>query len=283
MWADKSLIVRWLLGSISLLLPVPSVWCGSVAVVLRPAVEVNHSPVLLSDLLPDDANPAIQKASASVVLCQAPQPGSVRRLQGDQILRSLASHPDLLSALSIPPRVTIRDSRQPIPQASVREAIAVFLHAHAWGDLPQTTRLEWPESLAARQEHARLQVTEGAWDHRQQAVQFRLRCTQRSACGDFLVHVVLPASVADAWQQRLVPPASPHLTSAANSVASGPVLAQRGKPAVLILQGGGMRILLTVICTEPGALNQRIRVFDRHSQHAFYADVVGEGLLHASL
>lgn len=148
---------------------------------------------------------------------------------------------------------------------------------------PRTTRFEWPESLTANEEHAKLEVTAVAWDNRQQTPQFRLRCAQRSACGDFLVHVVLPAPVADAWQRHLVSPASLRLASAASSAASGPVLAHRGKPAILVLQGRGMRVSLPVICTEPGTLNQRIRVFDTHSRRVFYADVVGEGLLHASL
>ena len=283
MWAGKTFIVRWALSSLCLLPAIPSVWCRSSAVPLREAVEVDHSPVLLSDLLPADADASIQKASASVVLCQAPQSGSVRLLRAEEILRSMAAHTELLPMLSIPARVTVRDSSPPIQQGSVREAIAAFLRAHAWGELPQTARLEWPESLTTNGEHAPLQVTAVVWDNRQQTPQFRLRCTQRSTCGDFLVHVVLPPVVADAWQRHLVLPASRPLTSAANSALSGPVLALRGKPAVLVLQGGGMRVSLPVICTEPGILNQRIRVFDTHSRRIFYADVVGEGLLHASL
>lgn len=283
MWAGKKFVVRLLLCNICLLPAVPAVWGGSQPVRLLPAVEVDHSPVLLSDLLPVDAGHAIQKASALVVLCQAPQSGSVRLLQAEEILRSVVARPELRSALSIPSRVTVRESSPLIQQESIREAIVDFLRAHSWGELPQTARLEWPESLAFRESRAQLHVIAVTWDQRQQTPQFRLGCTQRSACGDFLVHVVLPASVANAWQRHLVSPASLRLTSAASSAPAGPVLAGRGKPALLVLEGGDMRVSLPVICTEPGVLNQRIRVLDRHSQRIFYADVVGEGLLHATL
>lgn len=283
MWAGKTFIVSWTLSSLCCLLAVPCVWCRSATLPLRQVVEVDHSPVLLSDLLPDDADLSIQKASASVVLCQAPQSGSVRLLQAEEILRSMTTHTELLRVLSIPSRVTVRDSSPPIQQGFVREVIADFLRAHAWGQLPQTAHLEWPERLTTNREHAPLQVIAVTWDTRQQSPQFRLRCTQRSDCSDFLVHIVLPAPIADAWQRHLVSPTSLRLTSAASSALSGPLLAHRGKPAVLVLQGGGMRVSLPVICAEPGTLNQRIRVFDTHSRRVFYADVVGEGLLHASL
>jgi len=283
MWVGKNFVLRWALCSLCLLPAVPPVWCRSAALPLRSTVAVDHSPVLLSDLLPVDADIAIQKASASVVLCQAPQSGSVRLLQAKEILRSIAANTELLPMLSIPARVAVRDSSPRIQQGSVREAIADFLRAHAWGDLPQAARLEWPESLTTNREHAPLQVIAVTWDTRQQSPQFRLRCTQRSDCSDFLVHVALPASVADAWQRHLVSPTSLRLTSAASSALSGPMLAHRGKPAMLVLQGGGMRASLPVICAEPGILNQRIRVFDTHSRRVFYAYVVGEGLLHASL
>jgi Chaperone for flagella basal body P-ring formation len=173
-------------------------------------------------------------------------------------------------------------SNWPIPQASVQAAIADFLHVHGWSELPETVSLQWAKSLTARAERVQLQVTGVVWDGRQQAPQFRLRCRQRSACGDFLVHLGLPPLLADEWQQRLVSPDSLRLISGGSPV-SGPLLAQRGKPATLVLQGGGMQVSLPVICTEPGTLNQRIRVVDRHSQRIFYADVVGEGLLHAAL
>jgi hypothetical protein len=283
MWAGKPLAVRWLLCSFCLLWASPPAWCGSAALALRPAVEVDHSPVLLSDLLPADADAAIQKASALVVLCAAPQAGSVRLLHAEELMRAMAAHPGLLPGLSIPSRVTVRYSRRLIQQAAVRNAISDFLRAHTWGELPQTANLEWPESLAAREDHAQLQVTAVAWDERRQTPQFRLGCTQHSACADFVVHVVLPASVADAWQRNLASPTSLRLAAGANSIPSGPLLARRGKAAILVFEGGGMRVSLPVICTEPGTLNQRIRVFDRQSQRLFYADVVGEGLLHASL
>jgi Chaperone for flagella basal body P-ring formation len=122
------------------------------------------------------------------------------------------------------------------------------------------------------------------WDNRQQAVQARLRCSSRASCAPFLVRVVLTPSFSDHWRDEL------SSRSALNSIAmptttsiSPPPLTTRGKPATLILEDRGMRISVPVVCLEPGVLNQRIRVFDKQSRHVFLAEIVGAGLLRASL
>lgn len=66
-------------------------------------------------------------------------------------------------------------------------------------------------------------------------------------------------------------------------MASGATLAEKGKPATLILDSGTMRISVRVICLQAGALNQEIRVLDARTRHVFHAEVVGAGLLHAAL
>jgi len=185
-----------------------------------------------------------------------------------------------LTASPIPARC---DSRQLIPQQSIRNAISEFLGVHGWGELPQNARLDWPESLPFAAAQARLQVAAADWDKRLQAAQFHLRCVPRSACVDFLVQVALPASAAGDWQRQLAATVALPLARTSSSLPSLPLLAKRGHPAVLILQGGGVRVSLPVICTEPGVLHQRIRVVDRRGQRSYYADVVAEGLLQATL
>lgn len=175
------------------------------------------------------------------------------------------------------------DSRQPIRRQSVRAVIADFLRLHGWGELPQNARLDWPEFIPSADRQVGLQVAAAAWDSRLQAVQFHLRCAPHSACIDFLVRVAAPASTTGDWARRLAATMSSPLAPNAGPSASRPLLAKRGQAAVLILQGGGLRVSLPVICAEPGVLHQRIRVIDRHSQRSFYADVVGEALLSATL
>jgi len=298
----------------------PLTWCArneeadgnASAVLLRDAVEVNRSQVWLSDLLPRDAPSALQKASAAIGLCQAPQPGSVRTLAAEQIAVKLASQPEVLRQLAIPPRITIRNSGWPITEAAVRMAISIFLREQGLNepglnepgrsepdlnkpglsesrekrDLVDSAKLEWLRPLSATEEHPTLQVTGLDWDNRQQTAQVRLRCSRRASCGNFLVHVVLPSPLDEEWRNRLRPGIglnSPGAVRLAAADGSGGVLAEKGKAATLVLDGGSVRISVRVICLQQGVLNQQIRVIEERSRRVFHAEVVGAGLLRASL
>jgi hypothetical protein len=267
---------------------IPWAWCAGnePKIQLRNSVEVNRERVWLLDLLPPAAPSWMQKASAAIALCPAPQPGSPRILDEEQIATKLAALPELLRQLSIPSRIMVRHAGWPIEEAPVRLAISRFLNRQAGRrDLPDAAKLEW-QSLSAIEEHPALQVTGLDWDSRQQSAQFRLRCSTRASCGSFLVHVVLPTLIGEEWQNQLASGVGlkfPGPGAHAAAPTTGVVLAERGKPANLILEDGNIRISLRVICLQPGVLNQEIRVFDAQSRHVFRAEVVGAALLHAAL
>jgi hypothetical protein len=250
---------------------------------LRDAVEINRAVVLLSDLLPAEAPVAIRNASATIELCRAPQPGSVRTLHAEQILAAIKTHFDPPPDLVIPPTVLIRSTGWPISEAGVRDAISEFLQKNGSGArLPEITRLYLPEHLAATQESFQLRVTHMEWNAREHAIAVRLRCLNRRSCGSFLARAVLPKS--EDWPHRLLQAISSSSTRPPNGPAlAGRPLIARGKTATLILEEANMRISVPVTCLEPGLLHQRIRVFDRQSRRVFLADIVGDHLLHASL
>jgi hypothetical protein len=265
-------------------------WClGSQsgdAIHLRETVEVNHEIVLLSDLLPTDAPTLIWKAGATLELCRAPQPGSVRILRAEQILASIASREDLVQQLVMPARVTIRYYGWPIKEANVRDAIAEFLRNHGSdGALPDNATLVLPESLAANEKDFQLQVTHMQWDVQRQAIEVRLRCSRRWSCGSFLARAVFAEPLAELWRNGLPRAMSVDSTRHPETAPDPgyPLLVARGKPATLILDNAMTRISMPVICLEPGGLKQRIRVFDKRSRQVFLAEVVGDHLLHASL
>ena len=166
-------------------------------------------------------------------------------------------------------------------------AISEFLHEQGWSrDLPDEARLEPLRPLAATEEYPTLKVMGLNWDNRRQSVQVRLRCSTRASCGSFLVHLVLPSPLAEELRDRLE--SDSDATSARAGLAevtsaAGAALAQKGKLATLILDDGSMRISVRVICLQSGVLNQQIRVFDAQSRHVFHAEVIGAGLLHATL
>lgn len=290
-----------LLGAVWIsLAAIPLTWCArneeadgnAPAVQLRDAVEVNRSQVWLSDLLPRDAPSGLQKASAAIELCQAPQPGSARILEARQITSRLAGEPEVLGQLAIPSRIAIRYSGWPIAEAAVRMAISGFLRGQGLSesrekrDLLDSAKLEWLRPLSATEEHPTLQVTGLDWDNRQQTVQVRLRCSRRASCGNFLVRVVLPSPLDEEWRNRLrsgIGLNSPGAARLAAADGIGGALAEKGKPATLVLDGGSVRISVRVICLQRGVLHQQIRVIEERSRRVFHAEVVGAGLLRASL
>ncbi len=255
------------------------------AVQLRDTVQVNGKQVWLSDLLPAGAPLALQKTGAAIAVCQSPQPGIARVLEAEQITNKLAGRPELLRQLKIPSRVTVRYAGWPIVEDAVRMAISKFLRERWKASLPEAAQLKWPEMLAVTEKDFALQVMSANWDNRQQSMQLCLRCSVRASCGSFLVHVVLPGPLTEVWHTRLEPGSGLNSSGDGDAalIASGAALAEKGKPATLVLDSGTMRISVRVICLQAGAMNQEIRVLDARTRHVFHAEVVGAGLLHAAL
>jgi hypothetical protein len=250
---------------------------------LRDTVEIKHGTILLADLLPPNAPMTVRKASASVELGRAPQPGSVRILQAEQIIAALKTRPDLLSEVMPPAIVTIRAIGWPISAADVGQAISEFVRMHgSAAALPQAVRWDLPEFLTARKERVQLQVTRMQWDASERGLEARLRCVDRSSCADFVVRAIWPDF--EQWPHdpgRLISSSALPENNAPSQ--GGRLILRTGNPATLILDDPDLRISLPVVCLEKGVLNQRIRVLDKQSRRVFLAEIVGDHLLHASL
>lgn len=257
-------------------------WCGPPegAIRLRDVVEVNRPTVLLFDLLPSEAPASLKKAGAAVELCPAPQPGSMRVLRAEQILAATKGRFDSALFL-VPESVLIRSRGWPIRESAVRDAIVEFMDKHGLdGGLLSLARLEMPEIPAGNQ-NPRLQVTKIRRDVGM--IEARLRCVERESCGSFLIRMALPLSQVwprDVLQATFLNPRS----GQTNPPRLNPrTLVAKGKTATLLLESETLRISLPVTCLEAGALNQRIRVWDKQSRHVLYGEVIAEGLLRASL
>ncbi len=258
----------------------------SSVVALRECVDVNRENIVLSDLLPEQAEAALKNQGATIELGRAPQPGSLRVLDADEIARELANWPALLSRLYIPRQIVIQHSGWPIEKEQVQSAIQSFLRrkGSSLGALPKSAILRFAD-IGARQPAPALQVAAVAWDDLDQAVEFRLHCLDRSLCGSFLVRAEMPPSAADDWRTKLRPEAAAaqRRKMSAADARTGAALVERGKPATLILEGANLRISLLVTCLERGALSQQIRVFDASNRRVYRAAVVGAALLRATL
>jgi hypothetical protein len=252
---------------------------------LRDLVEVDHEIILLSDLLPPNVPSALKSASDAIRLGHAPLMGCVRILDPEQIKHQLAADPTLLAVFRMPTKITIRRFKWLIKNAAVRSAVSVFLQQwkSKYGSLPDPATLQL-DNPGALQEDPALVVAGMDWDDWRQDLQLRLRCANRALCGSFLAHAGWPSDLAAKWRAKLHPENFSSGTGAAsNGSSSAPALTEIGKPATLILEGAGLRISIPVVCLGRGALNQQVRVLDVRTHRVFDAEVVGSGLLRASL
>jgi hypothetical protein len=249
---------------------------------LRDAVIVDHPTVWLSDLLSAGSSMALRTASASVVLCPAPQPGSMRVLDAEQIRIAMAARPDLFQRIAAPPSVIVQSKGWPIKQADIENAIAEYLRQRGTNaSLFAMARVDLPEFLVATGKNFQLQVAQMRWLSRQ-LIEIRLHCSHH-ACLDFLAHIVLPERSAEQSRAALIRSVFPNSTQIPEPAPAGSTLMAKGTTAMLILEDARMRLSIPVTCLEAGQLNERIRVFDRRNRQVFLAEVVGDHLLRATL
>jgi hypothetical protein len=263
-----------------------SAQAGRDRVPLRKNAEVRGAIIHLSDLLPAAAPAALRRASAALALGRAPQPGTLRVLRAGQIARRLAGKANLLGQISWPDQITVRRRGWPIRQENVRDAVAHFLQEREWdqnGGLDMQ-RLKWTSDFAALKPNPALEVAGAAWDSLRHVLRLRLRCAEQALCGSFLVQWLVPQAQEALWRRRLSEPSAFATNRGApqappSKTLSGPPLTQPGDAAMLILESGGIRISLPVVCLQRGVLRQQIRARDASSHRIFQAQVIGTDLL----
>jgi Chaperone for flagella basal body P-ring formation len=275
---------RWkLLLAAGLVLSAP--WAASQGVALPETAEVSGGTIRLSDLLPPTAPLALRQASAAIELGRSPQPGSVRVLEAAQIAQALTKQPGLLRQLTIPDRIVIRRLGWTVQREAIREAIRRFLGDRSdHRELPERA-LQSPGDITAREENPALEVAGIVRDVRGRGLECRFRCVQRALCPSFVARLLDPEPLS--LDRSEVHSSTSSLTSWLPSPVAakeaGPILAEAGKKAMLLLDDGKMSISLQVVCLERGRLLQNIRVLDASSHRVLQAEVVGPGKLHGSL
>ncbi len=236
---------------------------GGATVRLRQRAGVVDNTIRLSDLLPDDAPAEVRKKARSVELGRSPLPGSYRVFAGAELTPHIKASG--LNQVSVPEHVVVEHQGWAISRLAVVRAISEFLRArNVMGDLP--LEFEIVGSPSATEELPSLRVERVRWDERLRVTEFTLRCVT-NGCGSFLVRSS-SRSVIAATKKFLEPRVW---------------LAKAGKPALLTLAGGGMRISLRVVCLERGALGQTIRVREKGTHREYRAEVVGAEALRAAL
>ncbi len=249
---------------------------------LRETVEIKAGTLCLSDLLSQETPAAIQQASHAISFGRSPNPGSTRVLTGSEIRRRLARDPYLQSELLIPSFIAVTRPREDMSGEVLRRTVEGFLRTAGW---PESQLPIEFTSHGAVPIDVSLQVVQAAWDDRQSALNFRLRCLVQKQCSAFLIQAPASAQQAIDWQEQLK-----HMNVGGVNYAGrvstyahlpAPVLAKGGDPALLSMQIDGVRISIRVICLQRGTLGQIIRVRDAQSHRVYRAEVVSPGLLRA--
>ncbi len=237
---------------------------------LRESVEV-QTEVRLSDLLPPDASPVLQRASASIELCRPPQPGSVRVLSAEFLAAKLGGFAEIRQEISLPPEVIVRPVERRASGETIRDAIVRFVAQSGvnqvdlppdvfWEKLQGPLMAELPTSFEVRDMRPNGMNTE---------MLAELRCVSPDACHEFLVQIPLRA------QKNSAPRVGP---TSENGTTNN-LLVRSGTAAIAIFQTDGVKISQPVICLESGRLRQVIRVLNQKSHRIFFADVVAANLL----
>jgi hypothetical protein len=266
-------------------------------------VVVRGSSVYLADLLPERTPASMRIPAQRILIGRAPQPGSIRVLSGDAVLRRLVND-DVLREVEVPPQIVIHRSGRQI----TREEVAAAIQATLRHNKLLSNQLITPEdiSLMARVmlsvDDAQLQVTRMELDPALRQIKFLL--VSRAD------HSILPfVAVARSWvdlaqldeaqdkeagrARRTGEDTQPvETTSAAGWIENLPAglpvmrfgspaqqrvtLVEPGKIARLrLISGPSTQLSLDVTALEPGAFGQQIRVRLRPTGKILEAQVTG--------
>jgi hypothetical protein len=269
--------------------------CSQVTV--EASVEAGPGELTLADLLSPGACPQLREAAVEVTLGAAPLPGSVRVLDGREVRRRIekleAGLPGSLmrgmmrtektDAMAIPERIVVKRRGATKSCAEIARFVAGAAAAEDLLNAPSSWR-EYLDCAGARgvPGDASLELTNTTWSAPFERREFALRCARPRDCVPFLVWVSEPKASTGGTSQRFH--ASGNSSSRVPTGASGPErLVEPGQTASLTWDQAGIRVVLPVTCLDAGGLGQLVRVRLQNAARILRAEVVGQGILRASL
>jgi len=263
------------------------------AVTVPSTVEAGKEELSLAELLRGGCR-QLREAAAQVNLGAAPRAGSVRVLDGrrirgvlEEVLEELAGaglSRQQISGIEIPERIVVRraggtKSCEEIARFVGGAAPSQNAGAPAW-------RQQDLDCAAARgiPEAAPLELTQTAWNAVLQRWEFSLRCARAADCVPFLVWSDESKTADSGARHRsaLSPGASSSHSLSSMGLGGGSTI-KRGQTATLVWDQAGIRVVLPVTCLDAGGVGQVVRVQLKNGPRILRAEVVGEGMLRASL
>jgi hypothetical protein len=280
---------------------------------IREAV-VRGGSIYLSDLLPDSTPSEIRDTARGIVVGQSPQPGSIRVLSGDALVRILGEE-NMLNDVDVPEQILVRRSGRAITRQEVTDAVRTTLRRNemfAGADVSPES-VHFPMHVSVSTANAELRVTRVEMDRSIHMMKFWLISGADPAILPFMV-LVRPAggsselaamlglpsdrnseTVASVQTSAAARRARSRLEDRADDKASGPSNLPSGEPAVrpvMCVEAGklarlhlvsttGTQIYLTVTALDRGARGQFVRVKIQTTGKILEARVVDRGQLEA--
>ncbi len=231
---------------------------------LRENVVTHGDSVYLSDLLPRSASEELRTRTAPFTLGNSPLPGSHRRFERYEIVRTLRGSPELLAQLVVPDEVDVTRWSQPLGREQIRQALAGQGSAGlaSWSREMSLDQIEAPGEVLVTDPAARLEVlrVEDAggpnfqvrmWIPSEPKVLAFWITVHRHAGPDAVARHVEPAVEARDVAESIARPAS--TSDPADTV-------KQGSRLELVFFATGMRIMTPALTLDVGRVGQKIRV-----------------------
>lgn len=276
--------------------------------VVRSQVEAAAGELSLADLLAPGTCPRWYREAAQVSLGAVPRAGGVRVLEGEEIRRLIGGIRDggwNTSAENqeiMPQRIVVRQARAVKSCAEIARVISAAEPALGEPALREALADPAPaESSSGREfkdkgkdgdrdkdldcsaarnvpEDSSLELLQAKWNAGLQRREFALRCGRPEDCIPFLVWVRADTSAggrADFFSRT-----SDGAKSGGKEAAP---LIKAGQTVMLTWDEAGIRVVLPVTSLQAGGLGQRVRVRFKNAPRTLQAEIVGAGMVRASL
>jgi len=261
--------------------------CGTAAV--RSEVEIATGELALSDLLGPGACPAMLLAARRVRLGKAPLAGSVRVFDGNQVrafIRKMEGA-EFSGSWNVPPRITVRRVGNRDSCADLANQILATLPSPTDDARPVRT-MDCGAAGRIPQE-APLELSKAVWNPGLASFEISARCKHPADCVPFLVRVReerspgTPKSAPRASTVSIaaVIASSPSRAVGASQLADQRPLVHSGQTATLVWDQDGIRLLVPVLCLDPGGPGQPVRARILRGGRVIHAIVVSAGRLRA--
>lgn len=255
---------------------------GTRPVALLSSAEVSGDAVLLSNVLPSDAPPDLQRRAEGIRLGTAPQDGATRTISREAIAAILERSLLPGSSFLIPEYITIRRTGRVVTRQEVFRAIQAAMGSTS----PQgrsELRLEdirLGPAVRISVAEPQLRVTQVLLDHRTGCVWFRLKAAASPEVLPFYVALRSPSFFGKGPLVSRAVSANATLPHPAPD-STLPILVEPGSPARLCVRSPDSKMVLTVNPMQRGRLGETIRVRLPGTAKILKARVAGKAYLDA--